>query len=52
MFKHLFKQRNDSIVYDGVFSIFTGEDDISKLDVMDMWNYTRQTKCLQHLIER
>lgn len=24
--------------------MFTGVDDIMKLDIMDMWNYTRQTK--------
>ena len=33
-----------SEAYDGVFSVFTGEDDISKLDELDMWNYTRKTR--------
>ncbi|KAK4016392.1 protein croquemort [Daphnia magna] len=39
-----FYKRNGSETYDGVFNIFTGVDDISKLDVMDMWNYTRKTE--------
>ncbi|XP_046460868.1 protein croquemort-like isoform X1 [Daphnia pulex] len=39
-----FYGRNGSESFDGVFNIFTGVDDISKLDVMDMWNFTRQTK--------
>lgn len=40
---HIDSQRNNSVSYDGVFSVFTGEDDISKLYEMDMWNFTRQT---------
>lgn len=40
----LFVKRNGSASYDGVFNIFTGVDDISKLDIMDMWNQTRKTE--------
>lgn len=37
-------QRNGSEKFDGTFNIFTGVDDISKLDVMDMWNYNSKTE--------
>lgn len=37
-------QRNGSELFDGVFNVFTGVDDISKLDMMDMWSYMRKTK--------
>ena len=33
-----FYQRNNSDYYDGVFSVFTGGDNIIKLGEMDMWN--------------
>lgn len=39
-----FYQRNNSDYYDGVFSVFTGGDDIVKLGDMDMWNFTRRTE--------
>ncbi|XP_046440318.1 protein peste-like [Daphnia pulex] len=39
-----FYGRNGSEKFDGTFNIFTGVDDISKLDVMDMWNYNSKTE--------
>jgi len=39
-----FYQRNNSDYFDGVFSVFTGGDDIIKLGEMDMWNLTRRTE--------
>merc|ERR1712071_605608 len=38
-----FYGRNGSAEYDGVFNVFTGVDDINKMDILDMWNKTRQT---------
>ena len=39
-----FYQRNNSDYFDGVFTVFTGGDQIKKFGQMDMWNFTRQTK--------
>ena len=47
------KQKNASDIYDGIFNVFTGADDVSKVAVMDMWNGLRQTKYVslyRHLI--
>lgn len=38
-----FYQRNNSDFYDGVFNVFTGADDISKVGTMDMWNSTKHS---------
>jgi len=38
-----FYERNDSAIFDGVFNVFTGSDDITKMGSMDLWNTTRQT---------
>ena len=37
-------QRNASEEFDGVFHIFTGEDDPSKMNELDMWNYATHTE--------
>ena len=40
---HIRLQRNNSDFYDGVFNVFTGADDISKVGTMDMWNSTKHS---------
>uniref|UniRef100_A0A1B0D2U3 Protein croquemort n=1 Tax=Phlebotomus papatasi TaxID=29031 RepID=A0A1B0D2U3_PHLPP len=39
-----FVERNESSTHDGRFNIFTGEDDIGKLGLIDNWNYVNHTK--------
>lgn len=39
-----FVDRNESLTYDGNFTIFTGEDDIKKLGVLDLWNGSPKVK--------
>jgi len=38
-----FYQRNNSDYYDGIFNVYTGADNIERVGVMDMWNFTKQT---------
>jgi len=45
-----FYNRNGSADYDGVFNIFSGTDDISKLLSMDTWNGVKQTKYLFRIL--
>nr|CAD7256559.1 unnamed protein product [Timema shepardi] len=35
--------RNDSASYDGLFNMYTGTDDLSKLGMMYSWNYEHQS---------
>ncbi|XP_059617325.1 protein croquemort-like [Phlebotomus argentipes] len=39
-----FVERNQSATHDGHFSIFTGDDDMAKLGVMEHWNYVNHTQ--------
>ncbi|RZC38035.1 CD36 domain containing protein, partial [Asbolus verrucosus] len=39
-----FVTRNESIDYDGVFNMFDGSDDISKLGRFAAWNYEKRTE--------
>ena len=48
-FDDLIVQRNGSTEYDGVFNVFTGTDDVSKLLELDMWNGVKKTKYLSSL---
>ncbi|XP_030747227.1 protein croquemort-like [Sitophilus oryzae] len=38
-----FVDRNNSVTYDGVFNMYSGGDDISKLGLITQWNYEHQT---------
>lgn len=38
-----FAERNGSKTYDGLFNMHTGEDDIFKLGIMDLWNQRNRT---------
>jgi scavenger receptor class B, member 1 len=38
-----FVDRNDSYTYDGNFTMFTGETDINKLGVLELWNDKNKT---------
>uniref|UniRef100_A0A6M2DE38 Putative plasma membrane glycoprotein cd36 n=1 Tax=Xenopsylla cheopis TaxID=163159 RepID=A0A6M2DE38_XENCH len=42
-----FYARNNSKTYDGEFNMFTGEDSMSKLGVLDRWNGVTETKFYQ-----
>ncbi|GAB0094338.1 Protein croquemort [Sergentomyia squamirostris] len=39
-----FVDRNNSATHDGRFNIFTGDDDLRKLGLMDHWNNVNRTK--------
>ncbi|CAG2064809.1 unnamed protein product, partial [Timema podura] len=38
-----FSERNNSASYDGLFNMYTGTDDLSKLGMMYSWNYEHQS---------
>nr|CAD7203608.1 unnamed protein product [Timema douglasi] len=38
-----FAERNNSASYDGLFNMYTGTDDLSKLGMMYSWNYEHQS---------
>nr|CAD7408340.1 unnamed protein product [Timema poppensis] len=38
-----FSERNDTASYDGLFNMYTGTDDLSKLGMMYSWNYEHQS---------
>lgn len=38
-----FYTRNDSLTYDGTFTMWTGEDDMSKLGLLSEWNYSNKS---------
>jgi len=39
-----FYKRNNSDYYDGQFNMFTGEDTLDRVGLIDWWNKTRETK--------